>query len=70
LDCRFAIMLGFNSKITFEDANPSLGSDSEKKSQHVDEMAPVPLDYSPLPFLSTRTFCMGVLVSMGGFIFG
>lgn len=62
-------MLGFGGQINFHDADRSSG-EHEKKSQHVDETAPVALDYSPLPFLSTRTFCMGALVSMGGFIFG
>lgn len=57
-------MLSLNSKVYFDHANPN----SDKYSDGREELAH--LDYSPLPIVTARSFCMGVLVSMGGFIFG
>ncbi|KAF3763452.1 hypothetical protein M406DRAFT_99684 [Cryphonectria parasitica EP155] len=57
-------MLSLNSKVNFDYANPNseVSTDARKELAH--------LDYSPLPRITGRSFCMGVLVSMGGFIFG
>lgn len=59
-------MLAMGNKVTFRDNDPS---DSSKGAQHLDG-PPSELDYSPLPRLTGRSLAMGVLVSMGGLIFG
>ncbi|KAI0469023.1 hexose transporter [Xylaria cf. heliscus] len=51
-------MLGFNNRVTFDDVRQAR---TEKTAA---------LDYSPLPRVSSRSFAMGLLVSMGGLIFG
>lgn len=57
-------MMGLNSKVNFDHENPNSqsGTDVRKELAH--------LDYSPLPRVTGRSFVMGLLVSMGGFIFG
>ncbi|KAJ9194466.1 hypothetical protein DTO164E3_7351 [Paecilomyces variotii] len=50
--------------VYFDDKRP----ESEKQGHGVDVQGPI--DYSPLPRVTARTFWMGVLVSMGGLIFG
>lgn len=57
-------MLSLNSKITFDHVNPNLETSTDAR----EELAH--LDYSPLSRITNRSFCMGVLVSMGGLIFG
>ncbi|KAI1424034.1 hexose transporter [Xylaria sp. FL1777] len=51
-------MLGFSNRVTFDDV---------RQTQAGKEAG---LDYSPLPRVSGRSFVMGLLVSMGGLIFG
>lgn len=46
--------------VYFDDKRP----ESEKQGHGVDVQGPI--DYSPLPRVTARTFWMGVLVSMGG----
>lgn len=57
-------MLSLNNKINFDYANPNseASTDARKELAH--------LDYSPVKRITGRTFFMGMLVSMGGFIFG
>lgn len=57
-------MLNINSKINFDHANPNhdASTDARKELAH--------LNYSPIKRITGRTFFMGTLVSMGGFIFG
>ncbi|KAJ4418214.1 hexose transporter hxt5 [Gnomoniopsis sp. IMI 355080] len=57
-------MLSLNSSVNFDYANPNstASTDSRKDLAH--------LDYSPVKRITGRTFFMGTLVSMGGFIFG
>lgn len=57
-------MLSLNSKVDFDHVNPNsdTATDARQELAH--------LDYSPLPRVTGRSFCMGFLVSMGGFIFG
>lgn len=57
-------MLSLNSNINFDYANPNseASTDARKDLAH--------LDYSPVKRITGRTFFMGMLVSMGGFIFG
>lgn len=57
-------MLSLNSKVNFDYANPNseASTDARKELAH--------LDYSPVDRITGRTFFMGMLVSMGGFIFG
>jgi len=50
--------------VHFDQYNPN----SEKGTDTRSSLAS--LDYSPLPRLTWRSFLMGVLVSMGGLIFG
>lgn len=57
-------MLSLNGKVTFDHVNPN----SETSTDARQELAH--LDYSPLKRVSARTLCMGLLVSMGGLIFG
>lgn len=59
-----AKMISLNSKIHFDHVNPNseASTDARKELAH--------LDYAPLPRVTGRSFCMGLLVSMGGFIFG
>lgn len=57
-------MLSLNSKVYFDHANPN----SAKSTDARQDLAH--LDYSPLPRLTGRTVGMGILISMGGFIFG
>lgn len=51
-------MFGFSNRVTFDHVR----QDRTEKS--------VALDYSPLRRVSARSFAMGLLVSMGGLIFG
>lgn len=51
-------MIGFSNRVTFDDVREA---QTEKEKD---------LDYSPLPRVSGRSFAMGLLVSMGGLIFG
>ncbi|KAI0973245.1 hexose transporter [Xylaria arbuscula] len=51
-------MLGFKNQVTFDHVRQAR---TEKETS---------LDYSPLPRVSRRSFGMGLLVSMGGLIFG
>ncbi|KAI1129348.1 hexose transporter [Nemania abortiva] len=51
-------MLGFSNRVTFDHVRQA-GTEKERS-----------LDYSPLPRVSRRSFAMGLLVSMGGLIFG
>ncbi|KAI0450921.1 hexose transporter [Xylaria acuta] len=51
-------MLGFSNRVTFDDVRQVR---TEKSAS---------LDYSPLRRVSGRSFAMGLLVSMGGLIFG
>ncbi|KAI8635676.1 general substrate transporter [Xylariaceae sp. FL1651] len=51
-------MLGLSNRVTFDDVRQVK---TEKEAS---------LDYSPLPRVTKRSFVMGVLVSMGGLIFG
>ncbi|KAI1177989.1 general substrate transporter [Nemania sp. FL0916] len=51
-------MLGFSNRVTFDDVRQAR---TDKEAS---------LDYSPLPRVSSRSFAMGLLVSMGGLIFG
>ncbi|KAI1356161.1 hexose transporter [Xylaria sp. FL0043] len=51
-------MLGFNNRVTFDEV------------RQVRTGKEAGLDYSPLPRVSGRSFMMGLLVSMGGLIFG
>lgn len=57
-------MSTLKSKVYFDHADPNsdAATDARQDLAH--------LDYSPLPKVTGRSFCMGVLVSMGGFIFG
>lgn len=57
-------MLGLNSKVNFDYANPN----SEASTDARQDLAH--LDYTPVKRITGRTFFMGMLVSMGGFIFG
>lgn len=57
-------MLSLNGKVTFDHVNPN----SETSTDARQELAH--LDYSPLKRVSGRSLCMGLLVSMGGLIFG
>ncbi len=51
-------MFGFSNRVTFDHVRQV---QTEKEAG---------LDYSPLPRVSRRSFVMGLLVSMGGLIFG
>lgn len=55
-------MKGFSTKIHFDQFNPQYdgATDTRQSLSH--------LDYSPLPRVTMRSFSMGVLVSMGGFM--
>lgn len=57
-------MLGLNNNVNFDYADPNSEAsiDARKELAH--------LDYSPVKRITGRTFFMGMLVSMGGFIFG
>jgi MFS transporter, SP family, sugar:H+ symporter len=56
--------LSFGNKVYFDQYNPQSekGTDVRRSLAH--------LDYSPLPRVTGRSFLMGVLISMGGLIFG
>jgi len=51
-------MFGSSNRVTFDDVEV----DEKRKKAN--------LDYSPLPRLTGRSFGMGLLVSMGGLVFG
>lgn len=51
-------MFGFSNRVTFDDV------------RQVRTGKEAGLDFSPLPRVSGRSFVMGLLVSMGGLIFG
>ncbi|KAF2103918.1 MFS transporter [Rhizodiscina lignyota] len=56
--------LGWSLTVHFDESNPNsetIGARSKSLSH---------LDYSPLPRITRQSFFMGVLVSMGGFVFG
>lgn len=55
--------LGFSLTVYFDEFNPSNedASGQRKSLSH--------LDYSPLPRITKQSFFMGVLVSMGGFLY-
>jgi SP family sugar:H+ symporter-like MFS transporter len=57
-------MLSLNDKVTFDHVNPNseTSTDARRELAH--------LDYTPLKRVTGRSFCMGLLVSMGGLIFG
>lgn len=57
-------MPNLKGRVTFDHVNPHSPSCTDPRQDLAH------LDYSPLPRLTNRTFCMGVLVSMGGLIFG
>ncbi|KUI66941.1 High-affinity fructose transporter ght6 [Cytospora mali] len=57
-------MLSLNGRVNFDHVNPN----HEKCTDARRELAH--LDYSPLKRVTGRSFCMGLLVSMGGLIFG
>ncbi|KAI0480674.1 hexose transporter [Xylariaceae sp. FL0804] len=63
-------MLGIGSHVRFDDVD---SSKSEKYRAGADGRAhdkSLDVDYSPLPRVTGRSLAMGVLVSMGGLIFG
>ncbi|ROV91207.1 hypothetical protein VMCG_09373 [Cytospora schulzeri] len=57
-------MLSLNGKVNFDHVNPNsdASTDARRELAH--------LDYSPLKRVTGRSFVMGLLVSMGGLIFG
>ncbi|PSR88692.1 general substrate transporter [Coniella lustricola] len=57
-------MFGFHNQVTFDHLNPNheASTDARKDLGH--------LNYAPLKRVTGRSFCMGLLVSMGGLIFG
>ncbi|ROV96108.1 hypothetical protein VSDG_05014 [Cytospora chrysosperma] len=57
-------MLSLNGKVNFDHVNPNseASTDARRELAH--------LDYSPLKRVTGRSFVMGLLVSMGGMIFG
>ncbi|KAI1373907.1 galactose permease [Hypoxylon crocopeplum] len=58
-------MLGMSTHVKFDDVDPSK-SEKYNDARHAKDS----FDYSPLPRVTLRSFCMGALVSMGGLIFG
>ena len=56
--------LSMSTQVHFDDYNPhdEKATDTRQSLAH--------LDYSPLPRVTWRSFSMGVLISMGGLIFG
>lgn len=56
--------LSLSTKIRFDHYNPNDEKGTDTRQSLAD------LDYSPLPRVTGRSFAMGVLISMGGLIFG
>lgn len=58
------MMLGLNNTVNFDHVNPNsdASTDARRELAH--------LDYSPLKRVTGKSFVMGLLVSMGGLIFG
>ncbi|OAA73730.1 siderophore iron transporter mirC [Cordyceps fumosorosea ARSEF 2679] len=58
-------MVGFGS-VTFDEHNPN----TEKGRENEARSSKSGLDYSPLPRVTGKSLSMGILISMGGLIFG